>query len=89
MWLRDSLPEQLPCARIMTYGYRANVLSDVQTGRLRTFSETFLEELRHVREDSGVRTILYLLRRSMAYIWKIGSRSPPYLNRIFDGRSPR
>lgn len=71
MWLRDSLPEQLPCARIMTYGYHANVVSDVQTGRLRTFSETFLEELRHVREDTGVRTLLNLLWKSMTYIRKI------------------
>ncbi|KAF9011454.1 hypothetical protein BDZ89DRAFT_1077817 [Hymenopellis radicata] len=52
MWLRDSLPEQLPGARIMTYGYNANVLSDVSTGRLRTFAETFLERLYQVRASS-------------------------------------
>nr|VWP02414.1 D-xylose-proton symporter [Ganoderma boninense] len=35
MWLRDSLPENVPGARIMVYGYNANVLQDVSTGRLR------------------------------------------------------
>jgi hypothetical protein len=54
MWLRDNLPERIPDARIMIYGYNANVISDVSTGRIRTFSETFLEKLRHVREGNTV-----------------------------------
>jgi hypothetical protein len=54
MWLRDSLPEHIPDARIMIYGYNANVLSDVSTGRIRTYSETFLEKLRHIREGNTV-----------------------------------
>jgi len=53
MWLRDCLHEQIPEARIMLYGYNANVVSDVSTGRLRTFAETFLERLLHVREGSS------------------------------------
>lgn len=40
----------------MVYGYNANVLSDVSTGRLRTFAETFLERLLHTREGSSVRS---------------------------------
>ena len=55
MWLRDSLSEHFPGARILTYGYNANVVSDVSTGRLRTFAETFLERLRLERESDAVR----------------------------------
>jgi len=54
MWLRDSLPEQIKDARIMIYGYNANVFTDVSTGRIRTFAETFLERLRHLREGDAV-----------------------------------
>lgn len=54
MWLRDSLPKHFPGARVLTYGYNANVLSDVSTGRLRTFADTFLEKLRLEREDKVV-----------------------------------
>ncbi|KAF8824301.1 hypothetical protein HHX47_DHR8000394 [Lentinula edodes] len=50
MWLRDRLPEQIPAARVITYGYNANVYSDVSMGRMRTFAETFLERLRYIRE---------------------------------------
>lgn len=54
MWLRDSLPEHFPGARVLTYGYNANVLSDISTGRLRTFAETFLEKLRLERDNEVV-----------------------------------
>ena len=54
MWLRDSLPQHFPRARVLTYGYNANVLSDVSTGRLRTFAEMFLEKVRLEREDEVV-----------------------------------
>ncbi|KAJ8694582.1 hypothetical protein PTI98_007242 [Pleurotus ostreatus] len=64
MWLRDHLPEQVPTARIMVYGYNANVVGDVSTGRLRTFAETFLERLRYVREKSSQRPLI-LLAHSM------------------------
>ncbi|KAJ6565197.1 Alpha/Beta hydrolase protein [Mycena vulgaris] len=53
MWLRDSLPEHFPKARIITYGYNANVISDVSTGRIRTFAETFFERLKHERDSEG------------------------------------
>lgn len=38
----------------MIYGYNANVFSDVSTGRMRTFAETFLERLRYMRESHAV-----------------------------------
>jgi hypothetical protein len=54
MWLRDSLPEHFPGVRVLTYGYNANVISDVSTGRIRTFAETFLEKLKQERDSEGV-----------------------------------
>lgn len=86
MWLRDSLPERLPGARTLIYGYQADVYSAVQTGRIRTYAETFLERLRHLREDSAVRAPFYALKRSMAYTMIPDSRSPSRPDRIFDGR---
>ncbi|KAF9064864.1 Alpha/Beta hydrolase protein [Rhodocollybia butyracea] len=66
MWLRDSLPEHFPGARVLTYGYNANVISDVSTGRLRTFAETFLERLRQERDSEGYRhKPLVLMAHSM------------------------
>ncbi|KAF8187924.1 hypothetical protein K438DRAFT_1463453, partial [Mycena galopus ATCC 62051] len=64
MWLRDCLPERIPEARVMTYGYNANVYSDVSTGRLRTFAETFLQELRYMRESDPSRPLI-LVAHSM------------------------
>ncbi|KAJ7290249.1 Alpha/Beta hydrolase protein [Mycena rebaudengoi] len=55
MWLRDSLPEHFPGVRVLTYGYNANVISDVSTGRIRTFAETFLEKLKQERDSEGHR----------------------------------
>lgn len=57
MWLRDFLPEHVPAARVLTYGYNANVLSDVSTGRLRSYAETFLEALRRERSSDTVRAV--------------------------------
>ncbi|KAF4570207.1 hypothetical protein EYR36_010014 [Pleurotus pulmonarius] len=64
MWLRDHLPDEVPTARIMIYGYNANIIDDVSTGRLRTFADTFLERLRYVREKASQRPLI-LLAHSM------------------------
>ncbi|KAJ3876592.1 Alpha/Beta hydrolase protein [Lentinula edodes] len=60
MWLRDCLPEQIPAARVITYGYNANVYSDVSMGRMRTFAETFLERLRYIRERNPARPLIII-----------------------------
>ncbi|KAJ3918020.1 Alpha/Beta hydrolase protein, partial [Lentinula edodes] len=60
MWLRDRLPEQIPAARVITYGYNANVYSDVSMGRMRTFAETFLERLRYIRERNPARPLIII-----------------------------
>lgn len=50
MWLRDALPKRMPKARIMVYGYDANVVSDASVGRIRTYAETFMQKLRLIRK---------------------------------------
>lgn len=86
MWLRDSLPERIPGARTLIYGYHADVDSAVQTGRIRTFAETFVERLRHLREDSAVSTPSHALQRWRAYTMVLDSESPSRPDRIFNGR---
>lgn len=54
MWLRDFLPEQVQNARILIYGYDANVVVDTSTGRIRTFAEALLEGLRTLRNTDAV-----------------------------------
>ena len=61
MWLRDALPTRIPAARIMVYGYNANLISDVSTGRIRTFADTFLEGLLRMRRTNQVRLCCHKL----------------------------
>jgi hypothetical protein len=44
-WPRDLLPKHFPSARIMTFGYNANLWSDTSKGRIAEFSENLLAEL--------------------------------------------
>lgn len=50
-WLRDQLPNELPGARIFSYGYDADVLFSRATGTIEDFAITLLEDL--VRERKG------------------------------------
>jgi hypothetical protein len=45
MWLRDLLPHDVDDARVLLYGYNANVYRDAGTARARDFASTFLREL--------------------------------------------
>ncbi|KAF2872260.1 hypothetical protein BDV95DRAFT_379284 [Massariosphaeria phaeospora] len=46
LWLRDLLPQDLPGARIYTYGYPAEVLFSKSVGDIIDFSRRFLSELK-------------------------------------------
>lgn len=46
LWLRDLLPNDLPGARIFTYGYPAEVLFSKSVGDIIDYSRGFLTELR-------------------------------------------
>ncbi|TGO57714.1 hypothetical protein BOTNAR_0196g00150 [Botryotinia narcissicola] len=50
LWLRDQLPNELPGARIFSFGYDANVLFSRGTGTIEDFATALLEDL--LRERS-------------------------------------
>ncbi len=54
-WLRDSLPEEVPGARIFSYGYPANVFFSLEKGRIDDHACTLLEDLLDARRGSGQR----------------------------------
>lgn len=45
MWLRDFLPQQIPHARIMSFGYDSVLLFSKSTSDVGTFAEQLLESL--------------------------------------------
>jgi hypothetical protein len=55
LWLRDFLAQQLPGARIFTFGYPSEVAFTLATGRLGDFARSLLEELNYVRRTAEVR----------------------------------
>lgn len=87
MWLRDGLQERIRGARTLIYGYHADVDSTVQTGRIKTFSDTFLERLRQLREDTRVSAPFQALQRSMTNVIILDSESPSSPHWIFNGRN--
>ncbi len=54
MWLEDLLPEQLPNARIMTYGYNSSVYKDATSGRIQDHAKGLLNALDGQRSERGV-----------------------------------
>ncbi|KAH0541631.1 hypothetical protein FGG08_003921 [Glutinoglossum americanum] len=49
MWLRDYLPETIPGARILTYGYDTKLLVSQSNASILEFSRKFLESVKAVR----------------------------------------
>lgn len=56
MWLRDFLPENVPGARILTYGYDSTLLGNSSTASIREFSRNLLGDLNTVRANEDVST---------------------------------
>ncbi|KAK0729543.1 Alpha/Beta hydrolase protein [Lasiosphaeris hirsuta] len=52
-WLNELLPYQLPNARVMTFGYSANVLGNTSITGIRENARILLNCLRDKREDDG------------------------------------
>jgi triacylglycerol esterase/lipase EstA (alpha/beta hydrolase family) len=61
-WLRDSLPEEVPGARIFSYGYPANVFLSLEKGRIHDHAITLLEDLRDMRKipEDARRPIVFI-----------------------------
>ncbi|KAL0632798.1 hypothetical protein Q9L58_008314 [Maublancomyces gigas] len=56
MWLRDFLPEHVPGARILTYGYDSTLLGNNSTASFREFSCNLLGDLNNVRAGEDALT---------------------------------
>jgi hypothetical protein len=50
MWLRDFLPKKLPTARILLFGYNANVAFQTSTAGVREQAENLLNRLKGKRK---------------------------------------
>jgi hypothetical protein len=61
-WLRDSLPEEVPGARIFSYGYPANVFFSLEKGRIDDHACTLLEDLLDARrgDEQQNRPIVFI-----------------------------
>jgi hypothetical protein len=53
-WLRTFLPKDLPTARVMTFGYNANILRKKARGEIYSFAEELLAALRRNRTGTAV-----------------------------------
>ncbi|KAK8084091.1 hypothetical protein PG996_002872 [Apiospora saccharicola] len=61
LWLKDFLPEDLPGARVYSYGYDADVFFTKGTGNIETFARTLLENLKQeLLDDDQVRPIIFI-----------------------------
>lgn len=61
IWLRDLLPNDIPNARILTYGYNSKISSNSFAG-IDDFVQDFLAVLRDKRKDVGYVIIINLLQ---------------------------
>ncbi|KAM0177136.1 hypothetical protein ACHAPF_004492 [Botrytis cinerea] len=69
MWLRDQLPNELPGARIFSFGYDANVLFSRGTGTIEDFATNLLEDLvRERKDDSNQKRRIIFICHSMGGI---------------------
>ena len=56
-WLKDFLPQHIPDARIMTFGYNADAAFGQSTAEVTDHAKSLLTGLVDKREDSQVRNI--------------------------------
>ena len=63
LWLRDFLPEQLPSARIFSYGYDSRVALSQSIAGVDDYARTLLDYLELVRMDTAAkaRPILFIV----------------------------
>lgn len=54
MWLRDFLPQHIPSARILTYGYDSTLVKKTSTASILEFSRNLLEALNTARARDEV-----------------------------------
>jgi hypothetical protein len=54
MWLRDFLPESVPNARILTYGYDTKLPGSQSTASILELSKKLLESVKTIRSQQEV-----------------------------------
>ncbi|KAI9452030.1 Alpha/Beta hydrolase protein, partial [Russula earlei] len=57
MWLRDLLPEQVPDARVLLYGYNANLVKDASRSRIKEHARLFIKSMQGLEEIQKRRII--------------------------------
>jgi triacylglycerol esterase/lipase EstA (alpha/beta hydrolase family) len=60
LWLRDFLPTALPHARVLLFGYNANVAFETSIAGVREQATDLLNQLDGKREDSKDRPIIFI-----------------------------
>ncbi|KAI9760923.1 MAG: hypothetical protein M1835_000077, partial [Candelina submexicana] len=60
LWLKDFLPERLPRARVMLYGYNSNVVLGSSTAGVWDFADILLERLYQKRKKAPNRPIIFI-----------------------------
>ncbi|KAN0120203.1 ankyrin [Hyaloscypha variabilis] len=62
MWLQDLLPDKLPQARVMTFGYNADMINNYSTSNIRDHARKLLSMLRNKRDegDQATRPIVFV-----------------------------
>lgn len=68
MWLRDLLPVKLPYVRVMTFGYRAEVLGNTSVAGVRDNARRLLVLLKNKREGGSQRRPIIFLGHSLGGI---------------------
>ena len=81
VWLRDFAPEDLPRARIITYGYDTRVIGSDSTQSIESLAQVFLDSVKVFRTatDTQTRPIVFLghslggivLKEALAQSWRI------------------
>ncbi|KAI9452021.1 hypothetical protein F5148DRAFT_1152321 [Russula earlei] len=59
MWLRDLLPKQVPDARVLLYGYNANLIGDISKSRIEDHARLFIQSL-HGLEEIQKRRVIFI-----------------------------
>ncbi|KAI9720649.1 MAG: hypothetical protein M1812_002829 [Candelaria pacifica] len=60
LWLRDFLPERLPRARVLLYGYNSNVAFSSSSAGVREFADNLLERLYYKRKKAPSRPVIFV-----------------------------
>lgn len=60
LWLRDFLPPQLPAARVLLFGYNANVAFETSIAGVREQAINLLNRIASKREDDDNRPIVFV-----------------------------